>query len=126
MVNPDWGTKHSCQNCGAKYYDLKRSPAVCPKCGTEFNPDALLKSRRAKPAAAKPAPVAAAAAPVAEKKVKAEEAETEEAVVADDKDIDVDVETDDDAAIEDAAELGEDEDDLDDVVVAKDDDKDET
>jgi hypothetical protein len=44
-----------------KYYDLNRNPIACPKCGTAFNPDALLRSRRSRPAA----PVKAAAAAVA-------------------------------------------------------------
>jgi uncharacterized protein (TIGR02300 family) len=28
------GKKHICSNCGAKFYDLGKSPAKCPKCGT--------------------------------------------------------------------------------------------
>ena len=27
------GMKHICPNCGARYYDLNKSPAICPKCG---------------------------------------------------------------------------------------------
>ena len=30
---PDLGQKHECPDCGAKYYDLGKSDAVCPKCG---------------------------------------------------------------------------------------------
>ena len=26
------GTKRICQNCSAKFYDLSRSPIVCPRC----------------------------------------------------------------------------------------------
>ena len=59
MAKPEWGAKHTCQHCGAKYYDLQRSPVVCPKCGTEFNPDALLRSRRSKPVAPERQAVAA-------------------------------------------------------------------
>lgn len=29
------GNKHECIECGAKFYDLDRSPAVCPSCGTD-------------------------------------------------------------------------------------------
>jgi uncharacterized protein (TIGR02300 family) len=32
------GTKQICPNCGAKFYDLTRRPAVCPKCTTAFDP----------------------------------------------------------------------------------------
>ncbi len=34
MVKPDLGTKRVCVACGAKFYDLQKAPAVCPKCGT--------------------------------------------------------------------------------------------
>jgi uncharacterized protein (TIGR02300 family) len=34
----DLGAKQSCPNCGAKFYDLNRRPAVCPKCTTSFDP----------------------------------------------------------------------------------------
>lgn len=33
---PDRGNKHTCQSCEAKFYDLSRSPILCPKCGVEF------------------------------------------------------------------------------------------
>ncbi|CAK0774074.1 TIGR02300 family protein [Azospirillaceae bacterium] len=48
MAKPEWGIKRICPNCGARYYDLRRSPPVCPVCGAEFDPEALLKSRRAR------------------------------------------------------------------------------
>ncbi len=50
VANANWGTKHTCQGCGAKYYDMNRSPVVCPKCNAAFNPEALLRSRRSRPA----------------------------------------------------------------------------
>ena len=31
----DLGTKRVCVACGARFYDLTKAPAVCPKCGTE-------------------------------------------------------------------------------------------
>ncbi len=36
MAKADLGTKRHCPNCGAKYYDLNRSPIICPRCGTPF------------------------------------------------------------------------------------------
>jgi uncharacterized protein (TIGR02300 family) len=37
VENPiEWGTKRACRSCAAKFYDMQRSPAVCPKCQTEF------------------------------------------------------------------------------------------
>ncbi len=122
MSKPDWGTKRTCQNCSAKYYDLKRSPIVCPKCGTTFNPESLLKSRR-RPAKAqepaKPAVVKAKAPSPEETKEEAApaEAEAEIETLAESDD-------DDDKVLEDASELGED-DDMADVVIS-DDEKDES
>ncbi len=35
MVKPELGTKRTCVACSTRFYDLSKSPAVCPKCGTE-------------------------------------------------------------------------------------------
>jgi uncharacterized protein (TIGR02300 family) len=35
MAKPDLGLKRVCVACGAKFYDLARAPALCPKCGAE-------------------------------------------------------------------------------------------
>ena len=35
MAKPELGLKRTCVACSAKFYDLGRAPAVCPKCGTE-------------------------------------------------------------------------------------------
>lgn len=35
MAKPELGTKRTCVACGTRFYDLGKSPAVCPKCGTE-------------------------------------------------------------------------------------------
>ncbi len=50
MAKPEWGVKRLCQSCATKFYDLGRSPIACPQCGTRFDPEALLKSRRSRPA----------------------------------------------------------------------------
>ncbi len=49
MAKPEWGTKRICPSCGARYYDLRKDRPSCPTCGAEFDPEALLKSRRARP-----------------------------------------------------------------------------
>lgn len=36
MVKLAWGLKRTCQSCGARFYDLQRSPSNCPKCGSIF------------------------------------------------------------------------------------------
>ncbi len=35
MAKPELGTKRVCVACSARFYDLTKAPAVCPKCGTE-------------------------------------------------------------------------------------------
>ena len=35
MAKPELGTKRVCVSCGARFYDLAKQPAVCPKCATE-------------------------------------------------------------------------------------------
>lgn len=58
MAKPEWGTKRRCLNCSAAFYDLGKAPILCPKCGTEHNPDALVKTRRpARQEEVKPVPV---------------------------------------------------------------------
>ena len=42
MVDPKLGTKRVCEACGAKFYDLNKSPAVCPKCGHVYDPAAAM------------------------------------------------------------------------------------
>lgn len=35
MAKPELGDKHTCVSCGARFFDLGKVPAICPKCGTE-------------------------------------------------------------------------------------------
>lgn len=42
----EFGQKRICQGCGTKYYDFNRNPIVCPECGDEYDPEAVLSSRR--------------------------------------------------------------------------------
>ena len=46
MAHKNLGRKRRCASCGIKFYDLKKTPVVCPMCGAEFDPEVLLKSRR--------------------------------------------------------------------------------
>ena len=48
MAKPEWGKKRTCQSCGTKYYDLNKTPMICPSCGAEFDPELLLKTRKGK------------------------------------------------------------------------------
>jgi len=101
----EWGNKRTCLNCGTRFYDMQRSPIVCPKCGSENAPDAVSKARRG----IKKVPVAhAAAAAAVETKAKAKAAADDDAL----DDVEVEVEDDDvdDALMEDASDLAEDDD----------------
>ena len=124
MTKAEWGTKRICQSCGAKYYDLQRSKIACPKCGAAYDPDALLRSRRVRPAA-KPSgsdvKEAKAKVPVPAKAEPEGDAEEDlDEVAAGDDEIDdlIDDDSEDEAPIEDVSELGED-DDMSDVVIEK-------
>ncbi len=35
MAKPELGIKRVCVACSTRFYDLQKSPAICPKCGTE-------------------------------------------------------------------------------------------
>ena len=48
MAKPEWGKKRICSSCNTKYYDLNKSPIICPSCGTDFNPNDYLKSKKVK------------------------------------------------------------------------------
>ncbi|NOX83686.1 MAG: TIGR02300 family protein [Alphaproteobacteria bacterium] len=46
MSKPELGIKRDCPECGARFYDLCKEPAHCPKCDHDFVPEALLKPRK--------------------------------------------------------------------------------
>ena len=48
MAKPEWGKKRICSSCNTRYYDLNKSPIICPSCGIEFDPNDYLKSRKGK------------------------------------------------------------------------------
>lgn len=60
------GLKRICMNCGARFYDLDKSPIICPSCDTEFTGEVKVKTRRGRIAALEEAPAKEVeAAPVA-------------------------------------------------------------
>ena len=76
------GIKRICGSCSAKFYDLGKTPIICPKCGTPYEE------------AAAPAKPSAPVAPVKEEPVAKEVAlETDEAVEADDVEVAADDDT---------------------------------
>ena len=101
MSKPEWGTKRTCQSCAAHFYDMRKDTIICPKCGATYDPEAVLKSRRGR-VVEKLAPVK----PVEPEPVDAEEeAETEDIGAAEEEEV-----------IEDTSELGEDDEDVSEVI----------
>lgn len=122
MAKPEWGVKRICANCNARYYDMRKDPPVCPSCGTVFDPEALLKSRRARPTPVedmKKAPVVVEddelELEVGDGIEGLEEAEAEAGVEGLEDDTEPGTDEEEDVLLEDASELGED-DDMDEVV----------
>ncbi len=68
------GTKRTCPKCEAKFYDLTKNPAQCPKCDVKTDFVALEKLALANA----PKPKKKAPAPVKEPKVKVHLDETDE------------------------------------------------
>ena len=122
MVKPELGTKRICPNCGARYYDLHRDPVICPKCKAAFDPETVLKTRRARPAPPPEVPIE----PVVDEEIDTTivpeevevEAEAEEVAIegAEEAEAEEGEEEEEDEVIEDASELGEDEDDMAEVI----------
>jgi uncharacterized protein (TIGR02300 family) len=56
LVNAELGTKRTCPNCTARFYDLLKNPIQCPKCGTSFVAAAILPSKGEYQGAAPPPP----------------------------------------------------------------------
>jgi uncharacterized protein (TIGR02300 family) len=77
VAKPELGTKRTCASCGTKFYDLNRTPIVCPKCGEAYQQPVERPSPA--PAVVKPEPVAPVEAPAKEapELVSLEEAEKE-------------------------------------------------
>lgn len=106
-MKPEWGTKRLCQSCGAPFYDMRRNPIVCPKCGTTFDPEVFTKVRRARP---QPAEVEPKRPPPKKPALEEEEELAAEGEEADEfADIEGEETGDEEDVIEDASELGEDE-----------------
>lgn len=105
MTKLEWGTKRACQHCSARFYDMRHSPIVCPKCGETFEVQTLGRRTRTR-------------APVVDDTLAKP---LEEDILINELDLPADIdeeigEEDDDALIEDTSDLGEDLDDMADVI----------
>lgn len=122
MARPEWGTKRTCYHCGAKFYDLRREPVVCPVCAgaAVYEPDKH-RVRRGGAAVRDEPPVAAERLKVGlaaeRREVEAGDEEVELDELEDQVDADADGPIEDLASgerelIEDTSDLGEDDDDI--------------
>jgi uncharacterized protein (TIGR02300 family) len=102
MAKPELGSKRACVSCSARFYDLTRAPAVCPKCGAEQPPEPVRAMRAARGTApdrrfrkAEPAPAHAEAeldGPVVqESDDEAEDAADEDDAATDEEDEEADL-----------------------------------
>ena len=54
MADPALGAKQVCPNCTAKFYDLNKHPAHCPRCDFEFDQEEIVRTRRTRVRATEP------------------------------------------------------------------------
>jgi uncharacterized protein (TIGR02300 family) len=64
VAKPELGTKRLCASCGAKFYDLKKDPIHCPKCGAVY--EVVVATRPVWPAPVAPRPPLPEEAPAPE------------------------------------------------------------
>jgi uncharacterized protein (TIGR02300 family) len=85
------GEKQVCPNCTAKFYDLGRRPASCPKCATVFDPlEEGVRARRSRSKVASFDPAADDEDEEAEAAETPAETDDEEAVEAETPEVDAD------------------------------------
>ena len=111
MAKAALGQKRVCLHCGARFYDLNKHPITCPSCGTAFEPEAFVRTRRSRPTPVEPQKAPVARPVVAEAE---EDVDVDDVLPADDEDSDAEAEE--EEVLEDASELGEDEDDMAEVI----------
>lgn len=50
MVKAEWGVKRTCPKCATRFYDLgKDDPVTCIACGVNWEPEPVLKSKQPLP-----------------------------------------------------------------------------
>jgi len=111
VAKAEWGVKRACLACGARFYDMQKSPIVCPSCETVFDPEAIFRPRRNRPA---DAPAPANDDVVKKTKVVDDEDDDEVAALVSDVVVDDDDDDDDDVL---APDLDDDDDDDDAAVI---------
>ncbi len=134
VSKPEWGKKHTCRKCDSRFYDLGRNVIACPNCGAAVASKPAPAPSRQRPAAAQAREKVKAEPPPVEKKeppakAKADEKDAEETPPPDAKAERTGVEGEEikddgevkpggagEGLMEDASDLGEDEDDMSEVM----------
>ncbi len=93
MAKPELGIKRVCVSCGARFYDLTKVPAVCPKCGTEQPLDQPRSRRPVGNVTEDKRPKKAAVTDDPDVEVEAAEDESEEGVLEDASDLEDDADS---------------------------------
>ena len=115
MAKTEWGIKRTCTNCGSRFYDLYRDPIVCPNCDVTFVATSVKRKQRMRV----PPPAELKEAKSVSKKNAGEDdlVQPENNKFDDGTDIvTADEAAEDESLIEDASELGEDKDDMFEVI----------
>lgn len=92
------GLKRICMSCGTRFYDLDKSPIICPSCNAVFTGEEKVKARRGRvPAADTPVKQAEKSAAESDDEDDIEDIDADDDIVSlDDVDEDDDMDDDDD------------------------------
>ncbi len=120
MTKPELGRKHTCKSCEARFFDLNKTPPVCPKCGEEVKVSKP-KPKRPTAAAEETAGEGGQGGTTAPAVPQATDGDggpdgLEDPPGLEDLDDDLDDDPDDDDLMEDTSDMGEDNDDMSEVL----------
>ena len=115
VAKTEWGIKRTCTNCGSRFYDLYRDPIVCPKCDVTFVTTSVRRKQRMR--AQPSAELKEAKSVLTNNAGRDALVQTDDVKFDDGKDLGTaDEAAEDESLIEDASELGEDKDDMFEVI----------
>lgn len=92
MAKSEWGTKHTCAHCGAKFYDFQKDISSCPKCETVLESVSIGKKRASANEQDNEPPE-----PAETKETAANDDQGETAAEGNDEDVEADIDDEDDA-----------------------------
>lgn len=118
MKKPNLGQKQTCKKCEARFFDLNKNPAVCPKCG-EIYKISKTKTRRAvaQPLETETKEAAAGAPGITPSSAEAPEKTSDgEEITGVEGEEDLEDDSEDDDLMEDTSDIGEDSDELSEVL----------